>query len=260
MKLLKLISKRYGIYQCKCGIVKKFDNYHVKSGASKSCGCYNIERIIERNTNNHEGKIVNKYKLLKKTKKSSYEMECVSCGNKKVAQVSATKSCKICTRLNHYKTTNYSGRVFESKIILQNVLVNNKFLWEVLDKETGELLYYNTYRVRRKLIPQVRIAHTVRARLKNILKLKSIKNKDTTAALIGCSYSKLCEHLSSQFDKNMNWDNYATYWEIDHIVPLGSVDLTVDSEKYRVCNYKNLRPLSKKDHKLKSSKEKTFIF
>lgn len=259
MKLIKILSKRYGIYECRCGVVKKFNNYHVKSGASKSCGCYNLQRIKERNRRDHTGKTINKYKILKKVKKG-YKMECVTCGNKKTACISATNSCKICAKLNHHKLNDFKNRKFENKIILKNVIKNSKTMWEILNLDTGELDYYNTYRVRRKLIPQVRIAHTIRARLKNILKLKSIKNKDSTAALIGCSFNELVKHLESMFDEKMSWDNYAIYWQIDHIKNLASFDLTDPNQRKEAANYKNLRPLSIKDHRIKSSKETSSLF
>ena len=37
---------------------------------------------------------------------------------------------------------------------------------------------------------------------------------------LGCSIEEWKIHLENQFDENMNWDNFGTYWEIDHYVPL----------------------------------------
>ena len=30
---------------------------------------------------------------------------------------------------------------------------------------------------------------------------------------------ELREHLETQFDDKMSWDNYGTYWHVDHIFP-----------------------------------------
>lgn len=38
--------------------------------------------------------------------------------------------------------------------------------------------------------------------------------------IVGFSLEALMNHLESQFAPEMNWDNYCTYWELDHIKPL----------------------------------------
>ena len=42
----------------------------------------------------------------------------------------------------------------------------------------------------------------------------------------------------------MNWDNYGSYWEIDHIKPVNTFDLSKEKEILECFNYKNTRPLS----------------
>lgn len=43
-------KKRYGIYRCFCGNEFKTQTQSIKSGNTKSCGCYNIEKIKEMAT------------------------------------------------------------------------------------------------------------------------------------------------------------------------------------------------------------------
>ena len=56
---------------------------------------------------------------------------------------------------------------------------------------------------------------------------------------------QLCEHLEAQFDENMNWDNYGSYWNIDHIYPQSK--LLYDSYEHpnflKCWDLSNLRPL-----------------
>jgi len=43
-------KKRYAVYQCQCGAEFRAETANVKNGATKSCGCYNRQVIIERST------------------------------------------------------------------------------------------------------------------------------------------------------------------------------------------------------------------
>ena len=63
---------------------------------------------------------------------------------------------------------------------------------------------------------------------------------------LGCSVADLMAYLERQFRPGMSWDTYGIgvgRWNIDHIRPLASFDLT-DSEQAKVaCNFTNLQPL-----------------
>lgn len=92
-----------------------------------------------------------------------------------------------------------------------------------------------------------KLIHTLRTRLWQIL-----KGKDRTLSslqLLGCPTEQLKKHLESQFEPWMDWNNYGRYdplkmtWNIDHIVPLDSVDLANKEDLARVCHYSNLQPL-----------------
>lgn len=52
----------------------------------------------------------------------------------------------------------------------------------------------------------------------------------------------------------MNWDNYGTYWEIDHIKPLCQFPATTESVKV-VWNLNNLQPLECKYNRSKGGRE-----
>ncbi len=43
-------SRRYVLGKCDCGTIGEFSVESLLSGHTKSCGCYNIEKIIERST------------------------------------------------------------------------------------------------------------------------------------------------------------------------------------------------------------------
>lgn len=95
------------------------------------------------------------------------------------------------------------------------------------------------------------MATNLRNRLRLALKKspKSLK----TYELIGCSLHELREYISSLFKEGMTWDNYGD-WQIDHIAPCASFDLS-DKHQQLVCfNYKNLQPLWKEENLEKRAK------
>ena len=90
---------------------------------------------------------------------------------------------------------------------------------------------------------KVVISSQVRRYVKGKLKTKK------SAELVGCSMKVLREHLESQFQEGMTWDNHGFYgWHIDHIIPCAAFDLT-DIEQQKKCfHYTNLQPLWAKDN------------
>lgn len=77
--------------------------------------------------------------------------------------------------------------------------------------------------------------------------LKSSKAEQHWEDLVGYSLQDLKEHLEKQFTLEMNWDNYGTYWELDHIVPQNLFSIiSADSKDFQICwSLMNLRPLEK---------------
>jgi len=68
--------------------------------------------------------------------------------------------------------------------------------------------------------------------------------------LLGCNKTQLFSHLVSLFKEGMTGDNYGE-WEIDHIRPICSFDLT-DMEQMKQCfHYTNMQPLWRADNQSK---------
>ena len=55
----------------------------------------------------------------------------------------------------------------------------------------------------------------------------------------------LVEHLEKQFDEKMNWDNYGTYWHLDHIYPQSLLPFdNLEHPNFQKCwALDNLQPL-----------------
>ncbi len=48
-------SKTRGLYRCTCGTEKIIDDYSVRKGKTKSCGCLNLESLNDRNRMRQRG-------------------------------------------------------------------------------------------------------------------------------------------------------------------------------------------------------------
>ena len=86
-----------------------------------------------------------------------------------------------------------------------------------------------------------RLKKSLAARLRSVL----IKN-DSTMNYIGCNIQYLREWFEYNFTKDMNWDNYGSYWSIDHILPVCKFDLTIGDEKLKCWNWSNMMPVTVK--------------
>lgn len=75
--------------------------------------------------------------------------------------------------------------------------------------------------------------------------LRGTKNGRSWQGLVGCSLQELRDHLERMFSNGMSWENYGSYWHIDHIIPksLFFYDSPEDEEFLLCWNYTNLKPM-----------------
>jgi 5-methylcytosine-specific restriction endonuclease McrA len=74
--------------------------------------------------------------------------------------------------------------------------------------------------------------------------------------LVGYTVEKLKKHLEKQFNEKMSWDNYGSYWEVDHIVPINVFNFgsSEDIDFKRCWNLENLQPLECKKNRSKGAR------
>ncbi len=88
--------------------------------------------------------------------------------------------------------------------------------------------------------PRYRTIKRLRDRLRDACKRGGKKKTTSVLKLIGCTPQELCDHLESQFESGMTWENQGEDgWHIDHIQEIA---LFEDPEDPRCWNYTNLRP------------------
>lgn len=97
-----------------------------------------------------------------------------------------------------------------------------------------------------------RLSETIRRRHK-IAYLCSVVKDIPNMGVVGIANGKeFMEHISSLFLDGMSFANYGE-WEIDHIVPCSSFDLSIKEQRDACFHYKNMRPMWAKDNSKKSN-------
>jgi len=105
-----------------------------------------------------------------------------------------------------------------------------------------------TQKVRKN--PINRMYKNVMSRSSKFKKKRNIVTDKSYGNILGCSKEYLAKHLESKFDENMNWNNYGTYWEIDHEIELFRCH---DVEDFELINhFTNLRPLEKNKNRMRN--------
>jgi len=121
---------------------------------------------------------------------------------------------------------------------------------------------YNNWKkfVSPKKTPEEQVLHKLRKNasrnIKFYLKKQLIPKTEVTWKKLPYTPKELKEHLENQFDTNMSWDNYGTYWTIDHIIPQSKLLFTTlnDDNFIKCWSLSNLRPLEKIANIKKSNK------
>jgi len=101
---------------------------------------------------------------------------------------------------------------------------------------------------RRENDPLYNVSRTVRNLIKCSIYHKGFTKNSRTFEILGCSYKEFKEHIESQWEDWMSWDNYGLYngkencgWEYDHIIPVSSAECEEDI--YKLNHYSNIQPL-----------------
>lgn len=107
---------------------------------------------------------------------------------------------------------------------------------------------------------QFKIAKLLRDRLAQAIK-GNYKGGSAVESL-GCSIVEFKAYLETMFELEMTWENHGHgdgKWNIDHIRPLASFDLTDPKQVSAACHYTNLQPLWYRENVSKGSKQEPSI-
>jgi hypothetical protein len=132
-------------------------------------------------------------------------------------------SCKICKGINNFLKPTGMCRECRNK--------------KDKERKKKDNLYKLTVDLRSKLLKYF-----------NRLDVKSEKRRNFD--IMGCSFEKFKNHIESQFENWMNWDNRGDVcevlkpncsWDLDHIIPLSTAK--TEEELYLLNHWSNFQPL-----------------
>lgn len=142
--------------------------------------------------------------------------------------------CKLCNKIKSYTEFQYRK---DSK----------SYRYECKTCHKSNLAEYckNVYNEKRRLKKKEDIHFKILCNHRNYVYkcLTKFKLKrGSSVDYIGCSISNLKQWLEYQFDEGMSWDNYGTFWTVDHVLPLSLFNFENESEQTIAFNWKNMRP------------------
>lgn len=89
------------------------------------------------------------------------------------------------------------------------------------------------------------IEYKLRVNLRNrIYQYLTKGDNEKSIDFLGCSINEWKTFLENQFTAEMKWENYGSYWEIDHIIPLA---------KKGTFHYTNTQPLTIEENRKKGA-------
>ena len=96
-------------------------------------------------------------------------------------------------------------------------------------------------RNRRRTDNVYKLKYVVGRLIRNSLKCKGLSKSKKSIEILGCSIEFFKTYIEERFIDNMSWENYGTYWDIDHRIPLSTA--VTEEQVLKLNHYTNLQPL-----------------
>lgn len=180
---------------------------------------------------------------MKICKKCSIEKPLTDYCNKKANKDGKHTTCKKCmgeSNKEYYSQNKEAHNTRSTKWVNEN-----KELHKSMTKDhyhNNKDYYRKWHKNKYDTDMSFRLKHSLAALINHHLRRGKTKN---SLDYLGCTMDEYKIYLENQFNENMNWDNYGSYWEIDHNHPIS---------KDGSFHYSNTRPLEVHENRVKSDK------
>jgi len=129
--------------------------------------------------------------------------------------------------------------------------------WRALNREHVNQYARNYAVENRRKRTNLALASSLRCRLN--LALRQNNRAGSAVADLGCSLAEFRIFIEGKFASKMSWDNWGIIWQLDHIKPLGSFNLSNREQFLEACHFTNYQPLFWEDHHRKSVTDRASI-
>jgi hypothetical protein len=212
----------------------------------KKCSKCKVERPLDmfNKKSKHKDGLAYQCKICTREAAAKYRKE----NSEKIKESNAKYRAENSQRIKAYQKKYRAENPEKGRANTAKYRNNNK---EKIQKEKTE------YKKKRR---QTDPAYKMRGNVsKSIWTALKARNKNKTGSVweaLPYTSKQLCEHLEKQFDEHMSWDNYGTYWHVDHIYPqsLLPYDNYEDPNFQKCWALENLQPLEATANILKSNK------
>ena len=102
--------------------------------------------------------------------------------------------------------------------------------------------------------PLTKLKLAIRNSISRICRKSGYRKNARTLEYIGCTMQEAREQIESKFKSGMTWENHGIMWEIDHIIPLASFDLSDERQRMNANHISNLQPLWKWENRAKAAR------
>jgi len=168
------------------------------------------------------------------------------------------RRCRLCKKLLKLEHSNFYKAKGEGKDFgyeCRSCHNNQKKKWrDTLKGKKAERKYRKKY-YREKLMPnpKYRIDKSISTAV--CISLNGKKAGRKWENLVGYTLEDLIIHLEKQFDNKMSWNNYGSYWWLDHIKARSLFNyISPEDKEFKECwGLKNLQPLEKIENIKKSN-------
>lgn len=160
--------------------------------------------------------------------------------------------CKEC--FSAIDSKRYAANPLKKKVLSHSWYSSNKQrkaavgkLWSEKNIDRKREIVRNCLARRRKIDPTFRLGEAVAIQVR-----RHAQRVGSWRGIVGYSLETLCAHLEARFTPDMTWENYGSFWQIDHIRPVSDFDLP--REIIECWELRNLRPLPAVENMAKGSK------
>jgi len=166
-------------------------------------------------------------------------------------KIQGVKKCNTCFNVKpfvEFYNENHSWDGKQNKCISCTEIYNSTY--NPYKKEYNKIKHKEYYDYERKNNPQFKIALNLRGRLGKLIReyknLGYVVSKHSSVKMIGIPMMDFISYIEEQWVVGyMNWSNHGEVWELDHIKPISSFDLTIEEQLQECFYYENYQPLFK---------------